>query len=306
MRKRTSRIVHNKETSPVPFGQESSVLIKYLKERHPSISFINTDIRSESEDVQEHMHADLFQLTHYSQGSGEFTIFNRKYNIAGDTFFIVNPNELHLIRPKGEVPLKGIGCRFMMPGLHGKILSPAIKVEARILPEAEMLLKKALAEAVLKTDRSMIKASFFLAELLMLLDEMRSSNLNESLSDAVRKGIIFMNASYKMNITIDDVASRSGVTMSHFCRIFKKEMGGVSPLSYLRKMRLGFAAERLFTTREKISSIAANSGFRNAKNLNMAFKHEHKMSTQEFRRRKFEEVPIGLSSKPIARKMSDS
>ncbi len=288
------------------FRQATSTLVKYLQERHPVIHFINTDKRGRSENVAEHMHSDLYQLTCFTHGGGEFTIFGRKYRISGNTFFIMNPGELHQIRPEGKTPLSGISCRFSLPAFPGKLLSPAIKVDPKILPEAEMLFKKVLAEAVVQTPSSMVKSSFLLAELLMLLDESQKNVLSDSLSEVVRNGIIFMNENFRKDISIDKAASNSGVTTSHFCRAFKKEMGGASPLSYLRKLRLGFAAERLFTSREKISSIAANSGFRNTKNLNMAFQQAYGMSTQEFRRKRYENVPIGITPKLIERELSDS
>ncbi|HBC85737.1 MAG TPA: hypothetical protein DCZ94_02155 [Lentisphaeria bacterium] len=304
--KKKSREIIEGQADSLPFSQNPSDLLKYLQEHHPVICYINTDKRMKKEDVLEHMHADLFQLTCYTQGSGKFNIFGRKYDIENNVFFIMNPKELHQIRPEGKVPLSGISCRFRMPGFSGKLLAPAVKVESRQMPEAEMLLKKVLAEAVMQTDKSMVMASFLLSELLMLLDETHQSGFNDSLSEVVRNGILFMNGTFRKNITIDDVASRSGVTTSHFCRTFKKDMGGISPLSYLRKLRLGYAAERLFTSRDKISSIAANSGFKNAKNLNMAFRQVYGMSTQEFRRKRYENVPIGISPNIIERKISDS
>ncbi|HCE45989.1 MAG TPA: hypothetical protein DET40_20785 [Lentisphaeria bacterium] len=303
--KRKNIIIDGQEDF-IQSAQTPSKLLKYLEERHPVICFINTDKRMKNDDVAEHMHADLFQLTCFTQGSGKFIIFGREYKIENNVFFIMNPNELHQIRPEGKNLLSGISCRFKMPGFSGKLLSPAVKVDPRLMPEAEMLLKKALAEAVLQSGKGMIKASFLISELLMLLDEPHQVGLNDSLSEVVRNGILFMNGNFKKSITIDDAASHSKVTTSHFCRAFKKEMGGVSPLSYLRRLRLGFAAERLFASRDKISSIAANSGFKNAKNLNMAFQQVYGTSTQEFRRKKYEDVPIGISTKRFDRMISDS
>jgi len=273
-----------------------SEILEYLKERHPVVKYLRSFENPGGHKDDEHMHLGLHQIIFYTSGAGVNRIFNATYPIVPGAFYIAGPKELHSAASESGAPLTGITCRFELPGFQGKLLPSVVKPSRLLAPEAEMLFKKALAEVTLGGAANMIKASFLLSELLILLsgeDGKAEEPQQEPLSKLVEEGVAFMNASFKEEIGIEEVAARCGVTASHFCRTFKKEMGGLAPLAYLRKLRLGFALERLFSSKERISEIAANSGFKSAKNLNMAFQQAYDMSPQEFRRRRFEGLQPG-------------
>ncbi len=301
----------NGQTAPAPQSQKPcsrAQLLEYLQERHPSVKFLRSFETPQGKWDNEHMHTDMHQLILYTDGAGTSKIFNRHRPIALGAYYYALPKELHSASSEGSVPLTGITCRFKMPGYEGRLLPAETKLDEAAAKEAEGIFKKAFAEFETGTQKGMLKASFLLAELLLLLSGEESQEErapHEPLSELVSEGIGFMNESFKEEIGIDDVAAHCGVTASHFSRAFKKEMGGVAPLAYLRKLRLGFAIERIFTSKEKIADIAERSGFKSPKNLNMAFQQAYGMSPQEYRRIRYEEPleppPEGKAEKQAAR-----
>ncbi len=272
-------------------------ILEYLKDRHPVIKYLKAFETPRGKRDGEHLHADLYQLILYTRGEGAVNILHEHWPIVPQAVYAVHPGELHDASSEGAVPLTGIICRFKLPGFSGRLLPTVVKPAELKAPEVEMLLKKALAEATIGEPANLIKAAFLLSELLILLSaEAELSTCGEfgqPLSELIAVGLAFMKTSFRDEIGVEDVAGHCGVTASHFSRAFKKEMGGVSPLAYLRKLRLGYALERLFSSRDKIARIAANSGFKTTKNLSLAFQQVHKMSPQEFRRRAYEGTGCG-------------
>jgi len=64
----------------------------------------------------------------------------------------------------------------------------------------------------------------------------------------------------KENVTIEEIASQSGYSLYHFCRVFNLCMG-VSVMEYIRARRLSLAATELFKGR-KVIDIAVIMGLR--------------------------------------------
>lgn len=86
----------------------------------------------------------------------------------------------------------------------------------------------------------------------------------------IEKCIEFIEDHIKENITIEEVASQSGYSLYHFCRVFSI-CKGVSVMEYIRGRRLSLAARELFTGR-KIIDIALEYGFETPSGFTKAFR----------------------------------
>lgn len=86
----------------------------------------------------------------------------------------------------------------------------------------------------------------------------------------IEKCIEFIEDHIKENITIEEVASQSGYSLYHFCRVFSI-CKGVSVMEYIRGRRLSLAARELFTGR-KIIDIALDYGFETPSGFTKAFR----------------------------------
>ena len=109
---------------------------------------------------------------------------------------------------------------------------------------------------------------------------------NGMLSNGVFKEINavlrYINEHYKENITISEAASLLNFSPNYFVRYWKKYMG-IPFHSYLNKYRMNIAADMLLNQNMRISEIAENVGFKDAKTFNRAFKRHAGMSPKEYK-----------------------
>lgn len=94
----------------------------------------------------------------------------------------------------------------------------------------------------------------------------------------------FVKTNYMKFITLEDMAERSGLSKSHFCRQFKNEYG-VSPVVYLNNYRISVAKFLLATTMESVDVIAGKTGFNDASYFCSVFKKQEKCSPGQYRER---------------------
>ncbi len=86
----------------------------------------------------------------------------------------------------------------------------------------------------------------------------------------IEKCIDFIEEHIKEDITIEEIASHSGYSLYHFCRVFSLCMG-MSVMEYIRGRRLSLAATELFKGR-KIIDIALDYGFETHSGFSKAFR----------------------------------
>ena len=83
--------------------------------------------------------------------------------------------------------------------------------------------------------------------------------------------------------TVGALAARLAISRSAFAEKFSRLLGQ-SPHRYLARLRLNIASQRLRTTEEKISVIAASAGYKSLPAFSKAFKQELGVSPVEYRR----------------------
>lgn len=264
----------------------SSRLLEYLACHHPQVVFIKLHHGADGGDTLEHLHKDLFQLTGCIRGKGFLRILPHEFTPDEFCFYLINPNELHALGPLSKESFQdNITCRFALPGFAGPLLQSEIRLNPAEAAEAEGILCRIHACLLRGTPVNGIRAGLLLTELLLLLEERcRSQEIGQRLSPLIRQALEYIGKNFRSGDGIDAVATACGVSASHLSRAFRKETGQ-TPLSYLHRVRLGFALERLFRTRMKVADIAAESGFESSKNLNLAFQRIYKMSPTELRNR---------------------
>lgn len=81
----------------------------------------------------------------------------------------------------------------------------------------------------------------------------------------------YVRANFRDSLRIADVAQAAGVHPAHLAAVFS-EVHGVPLGTYIRRLRLDWAADRLSRTDEPISSIAYAAGFSDQSHLTRTFK----------------------------------
>ena len=119
--------------------------------------------------------------------------------------------------------------------------------------------------------RNMVKYSF------------HKSILSENLM--INETIKFMNIHFEKEISIEELAKLSELSKSHFSKIFTQEMQ-VSPMVYLKNIRLENAKKMLRTNELNITKVAQQCGFNSTSYFTKIFKEQFHQTPKEFRLKK--------------------
>jgi len=92
----------------------------------------------------------------------------------------------------------------------------------------------------------------------------------------------WVEANYRDDIRLADIASVACMSKSSFCRFFKLHTGKTVS-EYVLDIRLGHAIRRLLNTADPINNISNECGFNNVSNFNRVFKKKKGMSPSQFR-----------------------
>lgn len=99
----------------------------------------------------------------------------------------------------------------------------------------------------------------------------------------VQLAIQYMNQRFDHNLTNEEMASRVGMAVNSFGRLFK-EQTGMSPQQYLTRIRIENACNQLYHTQSNIDVIAEESGFSDRYYFSRVFKREMKISPVKYRK----------------------
>jgi len=98
----------------------------------------------------------------------------------------------------------------------------------------------------------------------------------------IQKAVAYMTNHYTEKIKIWDLAKLSGLSLTHFRRLFEKALGK-SPVQYLTQVRVAMASAELRQGKKPISMIAYESGFKALSSFNRHFRKQTGVSPREWR-----------------------
>jgi AraC-like DNA-binding protein len=98
------------------------------------------------------------------------------------------------------------------------------------------------------------------------------------------RAVQHMKLFYFQRHRVDDLAAMSGLSATHFSRLFKNAFG-TSPIDWLRRERISQAKRRLAETRDAVKEIAAQVGYADPFFFSKDFKHLTGFTPGAYRRR---------------------
>ncbi len=128
-----------------------------------------------------------------------------------------------------------------------------------------------------------ISAEYAMLGVFYSLLSLFSSTEKQERNDPVSLALAYININYKdENLKISDIASFSGVTQNHLCKLFKKETGK-STMENLIDIRLSKSALLLKNTEIPVGEIAYSVGFSDPKHFSQMFKRMYGTTPGEYR-----------------------
>ena len=87
---------------------------------------------------------------------------------------------------------------------------------------------------------------------------------------------------YSQKISVQEMASHAAISPSTVERLFRSTFG-ISPLKYVKKVRLHAACKKLRTTTKSLSTIASECGFTDPTSMSRDFRSELKINPRAYR-----------------------
>jgi AraC-like DNA-binding protein len=104
-----------------------------------------------------------------------------------------------------------------------------------------------------------------------------------SQADRLTPVLSFVRENLAQPLAIDDLAEVAHLSRSRFHSYFREHMR-LSPMDYVKRVRLSEARQRLLTTAEPVYAIAEATGFANPYHFSREFKTNSGLSPREFRK----------------------
>ena len=117
--------------------------------------------------------------------------------------------------------------------------------------------------------------------LLLLLKERHPSYTSISKRQKIEPAIDFLVKHYNKSIKNDDLAKLTGLSTIYFRKIFT-ECLGISPITYLHKLRIKKAKEMLRSDYESIADIAESLGYPDVYDFSRTFKKHVGVSPTQY------------------------
>jgi AraC-like DNA-binding protein len=123
--------------------------------------------------------------------------------------------------------------------------------------------------------------TFFAEQLSVLINQIILEKENAE-PQMVRKAREHITKNKTGSLSLTEVATASGASVFHFCKVFKKTTG-LTFTDYVARVRLEDAKAELLNPNRRISEIAYDVGFQSLTQFNRVFKRVFGQSPTEFR-----------------------
>ena len=130
-----------------------------------------------------------------------------------------------------------------------------------------------------------LKAVCLLCDLSRLISsEMRFnvSPLQPQQALSIIKATEYINTHYDKQLTLNELSQVALMSRASFLRVFKNLIG-MSPMQYLKQIRIRYATEMLESTNESITSIALSCGFFDCSHFIRIFEEQYDTTPNKYR-----------------------
>ncbi len=166
-------------------------------------------------------------------------------------------------------------------------MSPKILWQRKCVNLAKIILNKTKMEKTeFQNDSRYLLTKIFhiLIAKCKLKNSSKSDNRFATIqNERVKKIILFIEKNYSSEITLERIADFAAVSKSVVLRDFKSVLK-ISPLQYVKKIRIEKSCQMLSSSDEKISSIASECGFNDMSYFSKSFKEQTGKTPEEYRK----------------------
>lgn len=238
---------------------------------------------------------DHFEMLYMKRGSSVFTVGGDDVHLEPNSMIIIRPGQTHKFSVKSDKNCEFIVLSFTFESKYGDDISlvsledfiefvntdtAGSYIHVRLPKKNEIAV--VLDNIIRERDRQLmwddLMAHLLLMELFVLISrtlknewEQNIKSRSWKIKEVIHTAKDYIDANYRKNITLSDVAKYVFLSESYLAHIFKNEFN-ISPKSYLLKVRIEASKELLEMSDMKISDVALSVGFSNPQRYNDIFR----------------------------------
>lgn len=239
-----------------------------------------------------HWH-ERMELNLIEEGSMAVRVGNAETTLRAGELAIITPEQLHY-GAAGEEGVSYYTIMFDMERFQSNLpvvknlLTPLIKKQTSFLPwtgqtEIVSVFREIVGLNRLEQSCDSLMAIGKVYELLALLYRfcLLEETVNVIPSDRFRDVLSHINEHYTEDISSESLSRKFGYSAGYFSRHFK-EVTGISPMVYIRILRLEKAGQLLLEQKFSVGEIAVRCGFNDVSYFVKCFKNHFHMTPTEY------------------------
>lgn len=247
-----------------------------------------------------------YEMVYIKRGSVVFEISGNEVNLSPNSIVIIKPYQWHKfsVRTKAcefivlsfafadpnnarrsDVPLT-----YFIDYFRNADNSAYITMQLGPKNEISNVMHRILREREKGEEWNELLSCLLIIELFLLISrtlklehETGVRSRGVSLKESLHQAKTYIDQHYSKDLSLSDVARYIYLSESYFAHTFKAEFG-ISPKSYILKVRINSALDLLARTESKISDIALSVGFSSQQRFNDIFRKYTQLTPLKYRR----------------------
>lgn len=223
------------------------------------------------------------QLHFTAEGRGILKVGGNSYVQTAGSIFYLSPGIPHEYYPDGE---RWTTCWTVFRGEH-------LAEQMRALGFTEYAVKGGCTEQIRQIFSRLMAAardpvsgaescSELIYEYILAARELFRSEGQPAENTPAARAVSFMEEHYSEDVTLEQLAALSGISLQHFCRLFRARTG-MRPMEYLARKRIAAAKLLLWNTAEPIAAIGEQCGYPDPAYFGAVFRKYEGISPKEYR-----------------------
>lgn len=235
-----------------------------------------------------HWH-DFYEFEIILDGSGSIICNDKEYILKPGTVSFLSPRDFHELNLTSDALI--LCVHFTDESISKEIMALFYNLENNVIYADEKQLERTILLCDLLKNNFIhgYSGNMYLSRLLETLllsfkkDFNATSDKYKLAPTPIQKAIIYINAHFKENPKLSDVAKSLFLNENYFSTLFKESMGE-SYKNYIKKLKLNHAANLIQHSKLSITQILSESGYSSQPHFNHDFKNYFGVSPKDMRK----------------------
>lgn len=244
--------------------------------------------------IQKDKGCDYSMLIYCTDGEGWYSIQGKKYILEKNSYIILPANTPYSFGANNDNPwtiyfmhFRGRSAKYYHCGSYqpqSVVPDDNSRLQDRLQLFEEIYQCFSLSYTIEYMRYTTACLGLFLASFLCLEQYNSIQTINNSKMSFSAKVIHYMQENIQHNISLEELATHFKYSPSHFSMLFQRETG-VSPISYLLRLKIQKACQYIELTNLKLKDIALALGFEEASYFSRLFTKIMGIPPSEYKRK---------------------